>query len=95
MKMLSRYAPICCYRSSNSLQLFGFAKCLQQITLIRLYSANITRSGLSAEKELGALEKLFQERVNNADLCTNEENLAYCLELVDIWLQNSLLDKAE
>jgi len=99
--MLSRYAPICYYRSSNSLQHFGFAKCLQQLPLVKFYTIRTSLENefqdivLSEEKDLGTLEELFQERVDSADLGNDEENLIYCLELVDIWLQNSLLDKAD
>jgi len=99
--MLSRCASICYYRSTNSLQLFGLAKCLKKLPLVKFYTVKIFLDDklpeivLSGEKDLGTLEQLFQERVNSADLGNDVENLVYCLELVDIWLQNSLLDKAD
>lgn len=99
--MLSRCGPICCHRSAYSLKLFGLHHWLQQVTLVRFSSDNsswednLVRPVPSTEKELCTLEKIFQERVNSADLSTDETNLAYCLELVEIWLQNSLLEKAD
>lgn len=99
--MLSRYAPLCSYRTLNSLQLFGLVQCLQQAAFVRSCSVKPSRddhlvsSVLGSEKELESLEKLFRERVNSADLSTNEDNLTYCLKIVDIWLQKSLLEKAD
>jgi len=101
MKMLSRYAPMCSYRTLNSLQLFGLVQCLQQAAFVRSCSIKSSRddhllsSVVSSEKELETLEKLFRERVNCADLSTNEDNLTWCLNMVDVWLQNSHIEKAD
>jgi len=101
MKILSRYTLTGYYRSSNSLQLYGLVQCLRQVAFVRFCSAKRPgddrppSSVLSGEKWAETLEGLFEERVNCNDLGSNEDNLAYCLELVDIWLQNSVLEKAD
>jgi len=99
--MLSRYGPMGYHRSSNSLQLSGLVHCLKQVAFSRFCSVkhpeddHAPSSILRGQKWVETLEELFKERVNCNDLSTNEDNLAYCLELVDIWLKNSLLEKVD
>jgi len=101
MKVLSRYTLLGYYRSSSSLQLCGLVQCFKQVAFVRFSSARRPvddrplPSVLSGEKQSETLEGLFEERVKCDDLGSNEDNLAYCLELVDIWLQNSVLEKAD
>jgi len=89
------------YRSSSSQHLCGLVQCLKHVAFVRFSSAK--RPGedrpplsvLSGQNKAETLEGLFEEKVNGNDLDSNEDNLAYCLELVDIWLQNSFLEKAD